>query len=339
MISLSDAVPLPTKMSYRIAGRTIMVEVLDEFSREIVMDLFAAWYLLSQDSDSESSAALIRIRSNEQPPEIPTEYDCFEIAGEGLCHSQGTVSYIEIQDSVIAIGVPGLADVEIWLCGISTRRSPEATRLISYALSSALRRCGLFELHSAAVVDPVSSKGVLVIGASGGGKSTLTVQLSAAGWSYLSDDVLMLSGADAEVEAWSLRRCFSVTADTVAASSLLHSSVALLSADSFNESKQRFSPQDVFATEFRESCTPRTLLFSEVGNDAASCLSRLSAAEAMTRLIRISPWSCYDTRTASEHLAMFARLVKQTDSFALLAGKDLLDPEYASRFIGEYIRA
>jgi hypothetical protein len=334
-----DHPSVPEAMSYRIAGRTITVEALDPLSREVVTELFADWYLLSQDSNTtESSSSIIRIRSTETPPTIPEDFDGFEIAGEGLCYAQGTVSYIDIHGSRIAIGVPGMADVEIWLSGITAKRSPEATRLISYALSSALRRCGLFELHSAAVVEPESGRGVLIIGASGSGKSTLTVQLSAAGWSYLSDDVLMLNGAGADIEAWSLRRCFSVTAETVAMSRLLHSSAALLSADSFNESKQRFSPQGVFGSAFRENCTPLTLIFTEVVVGVPSRLLRLSAADAMARLIRMSPWSCYDTKTASEHLALFGRLVKQTESFALSAGKDLLEPEFASRFIGEYVR-
>lgn len=337
MIALSDAARLTEQMSYRIAGRTIIVEALDVFARDVVRDLFADWYLLPQAGNAESSFAVIRIRSNDQPPTIPQGFDRFEIAGEGLCYSQGTVSYIDIQGSRIAIGAPGMADVEIWLNRISAKRSPEATRLISYALSSALRRCGLFELHSAAVVEPESGRGALVIGASGSGKSTLTVQLSAAGWSYLSDDVLMLSGARADVEAWSLRRCFSVTAETVAASRFLHSSAALFSTDSLNESKQRFSPQDVFVSTFSESCTPRTLFFSEVTREP-SRVARLSLGEVMARLIRLSPWACYDTKTASAHLAVLARLVRQTESFALFAGKDLLDHEYASRFIGAYVR-
>jgi hypothetical protein len=337
MVAISDAARSTEQMSYRIAGRTIIVEALDTFSRDAVTDLFAEWYLLPQDGYTESSSPLIRIRSKHKPPTIPPSCDRFEIPGEGMYHSQGTASYIDIQGSRILIGAPGLADVEIWIDGISETRSPTLTRLISYAFSSALRHCGLFELHSAAAVEPESGRGVLVIGASGSGKSTLAVQLSAAGWSYLSDDVLLLSRSSAAVEAWSVRRCFAVTAETVAASSLLHSR-ALFSTDSFNECKQRFSPQDVFVSTFRESCTPRTLLFSEVTGADHSSASRLSSGEAMARLIRMSPWSCYDTNTASPHLAVLSRLVKQTESFALFAGKDLLDDEYASRFIAAHVR-
>ena len=45
----------------------------------------------------------------------------------------------------------------------------------------------------------------------------------------------------------------------------------------------------------------------------------------MARLLRMSPWSCYDRATAADHLAVLAALAKQSTGYALLAGRDLLD--------------
>ncbi len=68
-------------------------------------------------------------------------------------------------------------------------------------------------------------------------------------------------------------------------------------------------------------------------------MSRLSSAESMARLIRMSPWSCYDRTTAAEHLAALSSLVKQSTGYSLLAGKDLLDPARATELISSYTRA
>ena len=51
---------------------------------------------------------------------------------------------------------------------------------------------------------------MLIIGPSGSGKSTLTLQLATAGWSYLSDDELLLSLVDGEVEARGFRSFFAL---------------------------------------------------------------------------------------------------------------------------------
>ena len=138
-----------------------------------------------------------------------------------MCSTDGNASYIHIEGSIIAIGAPGLAAVEVWAKGPLDVSSPVLTRIMTYALAAVLRRCGLFELHSGAVVEPQSGNGVLIIGPSGSGKSTLTVQLAAAGWPFLTDDVLALSDEGVDIRAWPLRKCFAITSETFASSNFL----------------------------------------------------------------------------------------------------------------------
>ncbi len=52
---------------------------------------------------------------------------------------------------------------------------------------------------------------MLIVGPSGSGKSTLALQLAMAGWPYLSDDELLLSLVDGEVEARGFRSFFAVS--------------------------------------------------------------------------------------------------------------------------------
>jgi ABC-type lipoprotein export system ATPase subunit len=212
---------------------------------------------------------------------------------------------------------------------------------VTYALAAALRRRGLFELHSGAVIDPESGQGVLIIGPSGSGKSTLTVQLAAAGWPFLTDDVLLLSTEGTEVQAWPLRRCFAITSETFAASNFLqtHASLDYLKAQgSETQQKRQFAPHQVFDSKFNEHCIPQKLFFSQVSGSESSRVLQLTSAETMARLIRMNPWSCYDRSTATEHLAVLASLVKQSAGYALFAGKDLLDTESAANLIAHYTR-
>jgi ABC-type nitrate/sulfonate/bicarbonate transport system ATPase subunit len=330
------------RLIYRVADQTIVVEAQDHWAAKVIRELFSGWYLTPESRTHEvlPSPAIV-IGSSAKPPEIPRSWPQFEIAGGGICFTEGETSYIDIDGSIVAIGQPGNNAVEVWTNGRLEIQSPVLTRVVTYALAAALRRRRMFELHSGAVIDPVSGQGVLIIGPSGSGKSTLTVQLATAGWPFLTDDVLLLSAEGVEVKAWPLRRCFAITSETLAASNFLRASASLnyLQAERAEQNKKQFLPHNVFVSEFKEHCLPKTLYFSQISGGKRSQVSRLSRAETMARLIRMSPWSCYDRSTAAEHLAVLSALAKQSTGFSLLAGKDLLDPARAVDLISGYARA
>jgi hypothetical protein len=320
---------------YRVAGQPLLVDARDAWAAEATAALFANWYLDSDDeaaSDSPTTPAIV-MRSAAPVPRIPAGLPVFEIAGGGTCHTDAGTSYIDIDGSIVIIGGPGLADAEVWMNGPLALDAPALTRLVTYALSAALRRRRLFELHSAALVHPESGAGVLIVGPSGSGKSTQTVHLASAGWPFLTDDVLLLRETGSEIQAWPLRRSFAITADTFAASRYLQSRTSFDAAGIEEDDKRLFVPHGVFTAGFRDSCVPATLFFSELSRSSRSRVSRLSPGEAMARLIRMSPWCCYDRATAAGHLAVLSALARQARAYALQAGTDLLDPEASASLI------
>jgi len=320
---------------YKVAGQALQVDARDDWAAHVTAALFAGWYLDSESGSGEDAprAPAIVVRSAEPVPAIPEGLIVFEIAGGGTCHADAGTSYIAIDGSVVVIGKPGLADAEIWMNGPLAIDAPALTRLVTYALSAACRRRRLFELHSAALVHPESGAGVLIVGPSGSGKSTQTVHLAAAGWPYLTDDVLLLREGAPGIEAWPLRRSFAITADTFAASRFLQARSSFDPAGAGDGEKRLFEPDEVFTAGFRDHCVPATLLFSELSGGGRTRVSKLTPAEAMTRLIRMSPWSCYDRATAAGHLAVLSALARQATAYALLAGTDLLDPETTAGLI------
>lgn len=337
MDAVLDATRQTRRLVYHVAERSVTINALDASSTDLIEKVFAEWHLIPQsENGSGVTGCTIRIRTERELPSLPSGGPRFEIADNGVCHNNGLASYLEIHDSLVILGLPGLADVEVWINPAGTDDFQKLIRVVSYAFSSALRRCGLFELHSAAVVDPTSKKGVLIVGPSGSGKSTLTTQLAAAGWPYLSDDVLVLGDRNNQIAAWPVRRCFAVTQQTLSLSQFLQTRVSFVPSET--REKARFSPLDVFVSGFKESCTPRSLFFSQITNDEQSRISPLSPGEMMTRLLRMSPWSCYDQSTAREHLSALARLVKQCKGFDLFAGRDFLAPDKSSSVLASYVQ-
>lgn len=339
MQAIHETRELTERMIFRIAGQTIVVEAQGGWAAHVIERLFSGWYLTPETATGSGPLApSIVIRTSVEPPPIPRDWPQFEIAGEGTCFTDGQTSHIDIEGSTLAIGKPGHSPVEVWIKGRLEIQSPALTRVVTYALSAALRRRGLFELHSGAVVNPQSGQGVLIIGPSGSGKSTLTVQLASAGWPFLTDDVLVLSLAATEVQAWPLRRCFAITSDTFETSDFLRARAALDYGETHADIKKQFTPQGVFTSGFKEQCVPAGLFFTQLSNEARSEVRQLSSADTMARLIRMSPWSCYDRSTAAQHLATLAALTKQSTGFTLHAGADLLDSETATKLIACHTR-
>jgi hypothetical protein len=323
-------------MLYRVAGQWLWIDALDESSKQVIERLFAEWYLIPERPGAfAKSAPILQIRHHAIPRPIPPGSERFEVAGDGVCHTSGASIYIDIEGSRIAIGPAGIAHVEVWINGRPGLES--LTRIVSYAVSSALRRGDAFELHCGAVVQPQTNKGALVIGPSGSGKSTITIQLASSGWNYLSDDVVMLRVPESSVEAWPMRRCFAITSETFATSVFLQSRESLNFEFSLAAGKQRFSPHGVFVSQFAESCVPQALFFSSVTGEEQSRISRLSSGDTFARLIRMSPWACYDRSSASHHLAALSHLVRQSTGYELFAGKDLLEPDRASTMLSKHL--
>jgi hypothetical protein len=48
-------------------------------------------------------------------------------------------------------------------------------------------------------------------------------------------------------------------------------------------------------------------------------------------LLKLCPWACYDSVSATDHLTLLGRLARETSGFDILSGTDLLqDPKLAS---------
>lgn len=321
---------------YRVAGRSLLLDARDREAAESVARFFDAWYFApaceGEGGAGEAPDAALRLYRGGRAPSPPRDFAGFELPGGGHCRTDGSAFFITFGDSLITLRGDCSAEVSVWL-GAGLREGTHAfASLVSYAVSAALRRCGLFELHSGGVREPLSGRGALIVGASGSGKSTLTLQLAACGWDYLSDDVVLLRARGDGVEASGLRRDFAVTERTLAASGL--APVRNGARAAFDPDKLRLPPADLFPARHVEGCAPSALFFPAVTGERESRVEGLSQSEAMARLIRMCPWASYDACAAPRHLGVLARLARRCAAYAVYAGTDLLaDASLAARLV------
>lgn len=325
--------------SYAVAGRSICVESRDESAAAAFRSYFDGWHVERLAHAREPSARIV-LHTGEEPPRAPHAFESFEVAGGGVCRTDGRTYFFEVDGSTVRVASESPALVEVWIgSGGASGGACAPARLVFNASVTAMRRCGLYELHAAGAVEPETGAGVLFVGPSGSGKSTNATQLAAAGWQYLSDDTLLLCDAGERVEARALRRVFAVSQPTTATRALAGREEYLSAPTYFDPHKLRFEPESIFPGGFRESCAPRVVFFPALTREPESFTRRLSQAEAMARLIRMCPWAGYDKRSARTHLGVLARLARQAEAHELRAGTDLFgDPAHASRFFDARVR-
>ena len=318
---------------YTVAGRLLFVESFDLELSNLIERLFSGWQLTPVSSSDRSPDIRLNFFCRATAPEIPSNLKQFEIAEGGACFTEGDDYYLTFDGAVVHLRNGSPVVVDVWMKELPASGAPLLPRVTSFAVCAALRRYGLFELHSAGVVHPRNNRGVLIVGPSGSGKSTLALQLAAAGWSYLSDDELLLSLVDDSVEARGFRSFFAVSGATASAA-------GLRGFDAHDgQYKTCFEPEAVFTSQRTLQVPAGVLLFTHLGGEQSTRVEKLTQAESMTRLLRACPWATYDTAIAGANLGLLSRLARQASAYDLVAGHDLLEPGYAAKFLSDNVEA
>lgn len=310
---------------YAIAGRFLCVQALSPWSARRASNFLSDFRLEPVADSVEKSFYTIRIRSEEPLPVVARGSETFEVAF-GHCDILRDGYCLAVDDSVILVGPVEQKSLDVWIGPTRhARQSLSFVNVMGYVLDIALRRSGLYQLHAAGVVYPPSGAGALLVGESGSGKSTLSALLASRGWSYLTDDAILLEQDGQTVRARGIRRFFAASEKTLAACRLSALSNALGAPIKSDPSKRRLEPAIAFPGRSIESSIPKALLFTSITNEAKSTLWNLRPSEAMARLIRSNPWASYDKVTARDHLRLLNRLVNQCRAYSIGAGLDIVN--------------
>jgi hypothetical protein len=322
---------------YKIAGRSLRIQTFDSWESNWVERFLDGFHLVASTAPLDPPAITLTVRRS-APPAVPSQLQSFAI-NRGDCFTDGTEYFLTVDESLIHIAAPVERLVEVWFGLTEHAQHPVAlVNAFSYGLQAALRRAGVFDVHAAGAVEPVTRAGALFVGTSGSGKTTLTLRMAEAGWHYLSDDMVVLRETSGTMEAEGLRRLFSVAGGSIVGSNVGKLSAALGAPVASVPTKRRLEPETVFPTSRASGCRPRALFFPQVVTAAETRITEITARAAMQRLVRHCPWATYDAYSAPEYLRVLARLANQCRAYELLAGRDLLlQPERAANLLAPYV--
>lgn len=185
-----------------------------------------------------------------------------------------------------------------------------------------LWRYGFYELHAAGLAK--EGKGLLLVGPSGSGKSSLALSLIRQGWHYLSDDMLILRRTPLGVEALPLRKYFkvkrSLTNKYPELTHLLEKPLELLNEEAYIYVDGTYPNQSV------QRCIPRTIIFPRITHKGESQIGPLKQSEAFINLFRSNCYGMYfDHQIARQRLEIMKDLVYQADCYEMSVGLDLYE--------------
>ena len=189
-----------------------------------------------------------------------------------------------------------------------------------FGLLKLLRPLGIFSLHAAALADS-DGVGILLVGPSGSGKSTLAIGLIREGWKYLSDDAVLLRDGSKGIEALACRRSFYV--DAVRSAKYSDLSLGDEVPDSNGRNRCRVGIDEAYPEQYVPRCIPRILIFTQIKPRNTSTLLPVAQTSALHALLAQSAPQLFDRSTMAQHLELLKRLLQQTDTYELSAGRDL----------------
>ncbi|MCR4291834.1 MAG: hypothetical protein NUV76_03050 [Candidatus Kuenenia sp.] len=180
---------------------------------------------------------------------------------------------------------------------------------------------GFYDLHAAGLVR--DGMGYLFLGESGSGKSSTALSLVRQGWHYVSDDALFLRSSAGGIESLAFRKHFYL--DPVLSRQFPEIAPHLKGSAMGNHTKRFLDVESVYPGRFRTSCIPKVLVYTRIVPQHESKLIPVDKTTAFIKLMRQSASLFFKRQAVNVHLEAIKRLVSQSDSYELLAGRDLYE--------------
>ena len=207
--------------------------------------------------------------------------------------------------------------VEGWLVQPGRLAPDWAGSFVQLAAIELLRTRGLYAIHGAALEK--DGCGVLIVGASGAGKTTACLSLMRSGYGCLSDDHPLLHAGSPDLRLLPFPGRIAVTKRTVACFAELSSVEETFRQDT---RKRSFEIDAVPGYRVGGACPPAILVFPRIVDWPQSSMERLSGAQALEELLP-QTLLVLDPVLAGRQFQVMSALVRKVPAYRLHFGEDV----------------
>jgi hypothetical protein len=223
---------------------------------------------------------------------------------------------------------PGPGRVTGWLSAPERLAPDWAASFVLLAAIELLRTRGSYAVHGAGLER--EGKGVLVVGASGAGKTTACLSLLRAGYRCLSDDHPLLCAEGGGTCLLPFPGRIAVTERTVGWFPELRAAEPDFRSDT---RKRSFALETVGGYRWGGGCRPALLIFPRIVDWPESSAVGLSGARALEELLP-QTLLVLDPDLAGRQFQLMSELVRSTPAYRLHFGEDVTRlPEIVDRLL------
>jgi hypothetical protein len=325
--------------SYSIANVNLQIECEDSRLTERIIGAIDD-YFTKNDSVLNPHNIFLRFKNNDFSFKAPETAQELFVSSSLRVLKDGDFCYLISGDSLFQLDLKnstgiGSLDSNFWRSPLKCKQD-----FLMLSILWLIRPHGLYALHANGLVKAVrpfdnstlrlgsgltaqgsaqNEVGVLIVGNSGSGKSTLALSLIRQGWGYLSDDVTLISENLDGIEAIAFLKGFSFD------SNLANRYPELNKPSSFNGQKRFLDINSIYPDGFLPCCLPRILIFPKIASRGKSQIIPIDRAKALILLAENSGGIMVDKKMVIKQMEVLRRLVYQTASYQLLAGRDLYE--------------
>ena len=189
---------------------------------------------------------------------------------------------------------------------------------------------GLYDLHAAALIK--NNTGYLFLGDPNTGKSSAAFSLVNQGWQFISDDAVLLRSQAKFVEVFAFRKKFYL--DKHLANKYPKISRYFEEPTNKEDTKRFLDMELLYPRQFCKNCIPKLLVFTRIVNKSTSKLIPLDQSTAFVKLLKQSVSIFFNHQYVNAHTVTLKRLINQTTSYELWAGRDLYnEPDKISKIL------
>jgi hypothetical protein len=179
-----------------------------------------------------------------------------------------------------------------------------------------LKRRGCFNVHAAGLA--VDGKVLLIVGHSGAGKSTLALLLCRAGFEFMSDDYVFLTGTPRGLRVLAFPEELDLRQDAPQLFPELEPAFAGTTRPVWM--KRQIKVEDYSRAQPVWEGTPAVLVFPTVTQSATSRLDPMDDQEAVTHLVSNVQYT--QPESAQAHVDALGALVRASACYRLSTGRD-----------------
>lgn len=199
-------------------------------------------------------------------------------------------------------------------------KTPQYLEDFMHPVMELLRQNGVYAHHAAAV--SLNGRGLLIVGKSGQGKTTLSVDLLSNGFDFLADDRCFLREGEQGVEVIGFYEPIRYFSDNVKHIHSIEEATRNQNLPRLSNDKSQLDLSLIYRNRIIDKSTLAGLVFPQYSpQETTSRVEKIPSGESLITLLPLT-MVCFDRETSKTHFKFTAKLVATVPSIKLIMGQD-----------------